>query len=189
MKKRVSGRRVTRRTFISASAELVAVAAGAHFFPVSLLGQGAAMEADALFIAAAEVIIPPSGRMPSAGDAGSMKYFQARVREEPKLAKRLSSTLFSINELCRERSKKLFASAPLGIRVETLKHFEAKSADLFAELRDIVYESYYTDPEIWRLIGYHFRSGPGRTAQLESFNEKLLDHVKKMPARYRKVEG
>ena len=186
MKKAGRHTRITRRKFVTTSALAVAFAAGTQFFPASILGQTARTEADALFLAVADTIIPRQGQIPAASEVGASKYVQRRVAGDASFSKRLASTLQSIEALSRERFQVAFFSASHEQKVSLLKDFENKSSENFAELRDTIYESYYTNPEVWRLLGYTFRSGPKRTTELAAFNEKLLARVKTMPARYRR---
>ena len=84
--------------------------------------------------------------------------------------------------------------------VEVLKAFEKKSApadreetfndaggDLFAALRDLVYEGYYTNPEIWPRLGYKFDSVEVGTT-MKAFDEGILSVVRKRPRHYRETE-
>ena len=54
-------------------------------------------------------------------------------------------------------------------------------------LRDLVYEAYYTQPRVWKLIGYEFNPTNEAGPHLKPFDESVLAQVKKMPRRYREV--
>ena len=60
-------------------------------------------------------------------------------------------------------------------------------AGFFLALRDLVYEAYYTQPRIQKLLGYNFRSGRRRTAPLETFDEERVARVRSMAPLFRQV--
>ena len=60
-------------------------------------------------------------------------------------------------------------------------------AGFFPALRDLVYEAYYTQPRIQKLLGYNFRSGRRRTAPLEPFDEERVARVRNMAPLFRQV--
>ncbi len=69
-----------------------------------------------------------------------------------------------------------------------LARFEkSDAAGFFAALRDLVYEAYYTQPRIQKLLGYNFRSGRRRTAPLEPFDEQRVGACAAMAPLYRQV--
>jgi hypothetical protein len=80
-----------------------------------------------------------------------------------------------------------FAGISSAQRVEILTELETRSSEVFAKLRDLVYESYYTQPSVWKLIGYELyptnESGP----QMKPFDDSVLAKVRKMPKLYREV--
>ncbi len=73
-------------------------------------------------------------------------------------------------------------------RVEILTELESQSPKVFAKLRDLVYESYYTQPSVWKLIGYELHPTNESGPQMKPFNESVLAYVRKMPKLYREVE-
>ena len=60
-------------------------------------------------------------------------------------------------------------------------------AGFVAALRDAVYEAYYSNREVWKRIGYRFRSGPRRTAPLEPFDPQRVARVRGMGRLYRET--
>jgi hypothetical protein len=155
--------------------------------PAELLGKAppAARPLGETLAGAAAAIIPRQGPMPSAAEAGAVSCFESRAAAEPEFGERLRATLETLERLCRDDGAASFVAASDAQRVAALRRLESESAAAFAELRDTVYESYYTNPEIWRLVGYDFRSGPRRTAALPAFDDKLLDRVRRQAARWR----
>ena len=59
--------------------------------------------------------------------------------------------------------------------------------DLFASLRDVVYEAYYTNPEIWPRVGYEFHEARPPGLEMEPFDEGILSVVRRRPKNYREV--
>jgi len=174
---------------VSASAGAAAFAAGARWLPVELLVQVPSEIPLEILGGVADEIIPRQGPMPAASEMGAVDSLRRRAAAEPDFAQRLRATLGSVDQRCAERLGVGFLAAASGERVQALAEFAAASAEAFAELRDAVYESYYTHHEVWRLIGYEFRSGSRPTAVLAPFDERSLARVRGMPARYRRAES
>ena len=80
-----------------------------------------------------------------------------------------------------------FSSLPPAQRFETLTALEAGMPEAFAKLRDLVYESYYTQPAIWKLIGYEFHPTNEAGPHMKPFDESVLAQVRKLPKHYREV--
>jgi hypothetical protein len=82
-----------------------------------------------------------------------------------------------------------FDRLPADRQTDVLAHVEKANtpASFFATLRDLVYEAYYTQPRIQKLIGYDFRSGRRRTARLPPFHEELVERVRQRLPMYRPV--
>lgn len=137
--------------------------------------------------AAMDEIIPASDGMPAASEVGGVEYLERVARETPGIRKNLVKMLSALENLSRKHSGTAFASLPGENRVEALKDFEVESPEDFATLRDLVYESYYTQPKIWKLVGYEFyptnQSGP----RMKPFDDAVLAKVRKMPKLYREV--
>ena len=53
--------------------------------------------------------------------------------------------------------------------------------------RNLVYEAYYTNPEVWPAIGYEFHSTGGVGPVMRPFDESILDEVRKRPKYYREI--
>ena len=70
-----------------------------------------------------------------------------------------------------------------------LAHVETTNtpANFFGTLRDLVYEAYYTQPGVQKLVRYNFRSGRRRTAPVAPFDEQLVARVRQQKPIYRQV--
>ena len=132
-------------------------------------------------------IIPAGDGMPAASQAGGLEYLERVSRQEPQIGADLEQALHALERLTESRFHAGLASVTTSQRVEILTALETQSSEVFARLRDHVYEAYYTQPKIWKLIGYDFyptnESGP----RMKPFDESVLSNVRKMPRLYREV--
>jgi hypothetical protein len=64
---------------------------------------------------------------------------------------------------------------------------EKDEADRFRAARDLVYEAYYTNPLVWKRLGYDFIGAESVGPPLEPFEEALLERVRALPRLYRSV--
>jgi len=162
----------TRRKFLEASAAgpvMAPFAAGLittiEAAPIDTLNEG---ERKALHTAMDE-IIPAGDGMPSATDAGGIEYLERVMRQELEVAKAIRGLL-----------------AELKVH-KALSEFEAKAPTEFARLRDLVYESYYTQPKIWKLLGYENYPTDHKGPHLAPFDESILAEVRSKPKFYREA--
>ena len=137
--------------------------------------------------AAMDEIIPAGDGMPAASQAGGLEYLERVSRQEPQIGADLEQALHALERLTESRFHAGVASVTSSQRVEILTALETQSSEVFAKLRDHVYEAYYTQPKIWQIIGYDFyptnESGP----HMKPFDESVLSNVRKMPRLYREV--
>lgn len=137
--------------------------------------------------AAMDEIIPAGDGMPAASDAGGLEYLEGVCRKELPIRADLQQALDALARLSEIRFHAAFASVSPAQRVETLTALEAQSPVVFAKLRDLVYESYYTQPSIWKLIGYEFHPTNESGPQMKPFDDSALAKVRKMPKLYREI--
>jgi hypothetical protein len=180
---------MNRRHFVSLAGRIIAFIVGSRLWPA--WGATSPTELDemrrASLQAAVDEIIPAGGAMPLASGAGALPYLERRRAEEPAFAKNLDAGLESLDRLCHESSGVAFSAASREQRIGALRALESSLPQLFAELRDTTYEAYYTNPEVWRLIGYDFRASPVPTAVLPEFDQTLLARVRRMAPFHRKA--
>ena len=130
--------------------------------------------------AAVDCIIPPSDRMPSASAAGCVGYLERLAAREAELAQQFGRALAALGAG--------FSGLSETQQVEAMRRLETTDVPAFAALRDAVYEAYYTNPAIWPRLGYTFRKGPRRTADLDPFDPGQLARVQQLPKMYRDAE-
>lgn len=139
--------------------------------------------------AALDEIIPAADGMPSASEAGGAKYLEELCRRDPAVYKLLARSLAALEKASRRQSGKSFAQLERAERVKALAQLEKTApARLFVTLRDFTYESYYTQPRAWKLIGYEFHPTDGAGPTLQPFDESVLAQARKKPRYYREVD-
>ena len=166
---------ITRRTFIGTTAIVV-------LGPV-VDAQRAAVSSGLdrkTLTAAADCIIPAGETMPPASAAGAAGYIERLAAREPELTLQFSRALAALGAG--------FSGFSEPQQVEALRTLERTDLPAFAALRDAVYEAYYTNPVVWPRLGYTFRKGPKKTANLESFDPAALARVQQLPKLYRDAD-
>lgn len=188
----------TRRKFVKANvAGSVLIAAGqavdaASFVPLAqLLPPASPFSRDEreTLRAAMDEIIPATDGMPAASAVSSLPYIERLASQVPEVKAELRQALQWLDKTSGERFRAKFARLTSSQRIETLTELEKQSgSDSFAALRNAVYEAYYTQPSVWKLIGYEFHPSNRRGPQIQPFDEAALENVRRMPKLYKEVE-
>jgi Gluconate 2-dehydrogenase subunit 3 len=168
--------RASRRQFLAATAALPLIRIEVHGAAPAFTHE----ERDTLR-AAMDEIVPASDGMPAASEIGGVAYLERIAAGDADVAKELHEALRRL----QGASEQPFDQLDQDARVATLQKWEARDAIQFAKLRDYVYESYYTQPQVWKLIGYEFYPTDHEGPHMEPFDESILDGVRKMPKLYR----
>ena len=137
--------------------------------------------------AAIDEIIPASESMPSASEIGGVDYVRKLVEHEPTISGDIRRSLVTLDKAAREKFTKPFDQIDRQIRIELLAGLEKSSPHVFAMLRDSAYESYYTQPRIWKLIGYEFYPTDHPGPHMKPFDEAVLAEIRKRPKFYREA--
>ncbi len=138
--------------------------------------------------AAMDEIIPAGDGMPSASEVGGVDYLDRLAGENPGIKNDLEKSLAGLDEVGQKLFARGYASLSQAERVEALRRLEKQPAsDLFAALRDFTYEAYYTQPSIWKLIGYEFHPTNQSGPRMKPFDEAILASVRKKPKFFREV--
>ncbi len=132
-------------------------------------------------------IVPASDGMPAASAVGGLEYIARVCQQELQIRVDLEQALDALGRLSESRFHAAFASTSSAQQVATLTALEAQSPDVFTKLRDLVYESYYTQPSVWKLIGYELHPTNESGPRMKPFDESVLTKVRKMPKLYREV--
>jgi hypothetical protein len=139
--------------------------------------------------AAMDEVIPATDGMPAASDVGGVEYLDHLVRESSALKMTFQRGLRRLAEISRRRYKKDFLQLSHSERVAVLEEVEKQSPQaFFVNLRDFVYEVYYTRPRVWKLIGYEFYPTNQHGPRMKPFDDAVLAEVRRKPKFYREVE-
>jgi hypothetical protein len=173
----------TRRHFFEAAAgtlaSLRAAASNARPAPASALSRSAET-----LRAAMDEIIPAADGMPSASASGVARYLEELSNREASVKRALSRAAAALEKSART---KRYVSLEAEGRVRALETLERREPAVFAMMRDLVYQGYYTSPEVWKLLGFEFygpdRPGPG----IAEFDATALERVRARPPFYRRT--
>ena len=139
--------------------------------------------------AAADVIIPAQRQMPAASAVGAVSYIERIAAADRGVEGLLRDGLRAIAVRAEAAHNLRFDQLAIERQTEVLVHVETANtpANFFATLRDLVYEAYYTQPSVQKLVRYNFRSGRRRTAPVVPFDEQLVARVRRQKPFYRQV--
>jgi hypothetical protein len=140
-----------------------------------------------LLRATMDQIIPASDSMPAASEVGGVEYLDRLASQTPEIGADVEKALAAVQQVAMKELDKNFTALSPGDRMETLKKLETQQPEVFGSLRDYVYESYYTQPKVWKLIGYEFYPTNAAGPMMKPFDESVLAKVKKMPKLYREA--
>jgi hypothetical protein len=184
---------MTRRRFVRGSIRVAIVSPLVPITPLDALAQSTrlATAARGTLGAAADAIIPADGRMPASTAVGAVRYIDRIAGTDARVADLLHEGLRAIEAQATASYANGFDGLSAEQQAEVLAHIEQtdRPAGFFAALRDLVYEAYYTQPQVMRLLGYKFRSGRRRTAPLEPFDQARIERVRTMAPFYRQVNS
>jgi hypothetical protein len=184
-------RRISRRRFVRGAIRLAVVSPLIPFAPLPALAQTSRLgNAERRTLrAAADVIIPAQGRMPAASAVNVGRYIARIGGSDPALDALLFDGLQAVEANAWAAHGTRFDLLAVGQQVEVIAGFEKLNlpAGFFTTLRDLVYEAYYTQSRVMKLLGYNFRSGRRRTAPVEPFDEERLARVRSLAPFYRQV--
>ena len=136
---------------------------------------------------AMDEIIPASGNMPSASEVDGIDYILKVLKGYPELIEPFDKMLFTLNELSKSIENTDFEKLNNASRIAVLQQFEKDQPQMFSVLQNFVYESYYINEKVWKLIGYEPYPTSSAGPQMEPFDEAMLDRVKQMSSLYIRV--
>ncbi len=132
-------------------------------------------------------IIPAGAGMPAAGEIGCVQYVEGLAKQSAKLEKQLQEISTSLEVMSRAAFHVAFGALQQQRRAEALARLEKQSPEMFKNFRDLVYEAYYEQPRVWKLIGYEFYSTNGGGPTPPTFDDEILASVRHKPSFYRGV--
>jgi hypothetical protein len=137
--------------------------------------------------ALADEIIPAGGGMPSASEAGAIRYLTDLAVQHPDVRKQLDGVLAAVERSARSRHRRAFSRLDGARRIAILADLARTDPDLFTSARNLVYEGYYTQPVVGERLGFEFRAASEAGPPLEPFDERLVERVRSMGPLYRIV--
>lgn len=132
-----------------------------------------------------DLIIPASDGMPSASQAGGLTYLEGVMQRETVVATDITKSLAVAQAFSNRSFQKPFGELSQHDQIAVLQQMEADANGVFDLLRAYVYESYYTQPAIWKLIGYELYPTDHMGPHLKPFDESLIADVRKFSKLYR----
>ena len=128
--------------------------------------------------AAMDEIIPAADDMPGAGTMGCLGYLECIVAELPGLTEQFRTGLATLDAESHRQIQQPFANLPRTGRGESSARWSATGPDFFRALRDLVYEAYYTRPEIWQRLSYESHLTDHAGPIMKPFDEAVLAQVR-----------
>jgi hypothetical protein len=129
-------------------------------------------------------IVPASDTMPSASSVGGVEYILSVLESYPDLIASMVEILNNLEQLTQKTHQKNFVDVSSEQRIQILSAYESTHPELFSILRNFVYESYYVNEKVWKLIGYEPHPTLSAGPEMEPFDPGLLERVKKLPQSY-----
>jgi hypothetical protein len=185
----------TRRKFLGASA-VVPIAAPVALDLVTTIesapgntsSSGALSEQEGNVLhAAMDEIIPASDSMPAPSEAGGLPYLERIAAQDADVAGDIRGSLAALDKCSEQLFEKAFDQLDRQGRISALTRLEAAAPVEFARLRDYTYEAYYTQPSVWKLIGYEFYPTDHPGPHMQPFDDSILADVRNRPKLYREA--
>lgn len=134
-----------------------------------------------------DLMIPASDGMPSASQAGGLAYLERLMQTNKDASADITKGLTVADAYSQRAFQKPFGDLPTSDQLAILKNMENSALGAFDLLRAYIYESYYEQPAIWKLIGYELYPTDHAGPHMAPFDDSLVANVRKMPKLYRDV--
>ena len=138
-----------------------------------------------LISAAFDRIIPAQDKFPGAGDLGGAQFVEQVAAKNITLRRAFGEGLAQLEIAASHRDGEGFVGLSPEAQVETLKAVEAAHPAFFREFVRQCYNFYYTNPEVFDLIGYTMPDP--QDYQPLPFDESLLEPVRQRGQMWRPV--
>jgi hypothetical protein len=132
-----------------------------------------------------DLMIPASDGMPSASEAGGLAYLESLMQHNKDTSADITKGLEVAAAFSERSFGRPFIQLEKNDQLAVLKEMEDTALGVFDALRAYIYESYYTQPAIWKLIGYQLYPTDHTGPHLAPLDDSLLANVRKMPKLYR----
>lgn len=130
-------------------------------------------------------IIPPEGQLPGAGDLEVGDFIEETASKETRLRRLFTEGLATLDIIASQENGAEFQSLTGAAQDAVLQLLEERHPAFFAELVRQCYNGYYTNPEIFGLIGYAQSDLQGY--QPLPFDENLLEPQRRRAPFWRQV--
>lgn len=139
----------------------------------------------------AEQLIPESGPWPAADHVDAHMYVDNVAARSPLLRSMLLRAVAVVEREARGRHGRAYAECDAAEREAVLRDLAGgEDAVLFDFVLELVFEGYYRAPRVLEVVeertGFRVMA-PVEGIELEPFDESLLDRVKGLPPKQRKV--
>jgi hypothetical protein len=132
-----------------------------------------------------DLIIPESDGMPSASQAGGLTYLGNLMQRDKAASADIKKGLAVAEAFSERLFQSPYSQLARNDQIAVLRDMENTALGVFDALRAYVYESYYTQPAIWKRIGYELYPTDHMGPHLKPFDDSLLANVRNMPKLYR----
>ena len=136
---------------------------------------------------AMDIIIPPVGDLPGAGEMGLAQNAEEIADRIPEYGLAVRRILDALGLDPSARAEGGFTALEQEQRIAALKSLESTIPELFDKFVDVVYIAYYSDERVHNRIGW--RSGPLQPLgwELPPFDPEILETVAKRKPFWRKA--
>ncbi len=131
-------------------------------------------------------LIPPSGAMPGAGQAGTADYLDVVVGDSPRLARLFASGLRSIETAAAQRGPS-FIEMTSDQQDDVLRHVESSKSSFFETLLMHAYNGYYSNATVVEALGLEARPPQPRGHEVEFGDFSTLEAVSSRGQAYREA--
>jgi hypothetical protein len=138
-----------------------------------------------LLTAAYNRIVPAQDKFPGAGDLGGAQFVEQVAAKNIALRRTFGEGLARLEIAAARRGSSGFTGLSPDEQDNTLREVESESPVFFREFVRQCYNFYYTNPEVFELIGY--KMPDPQDYQPVPFDESLLEPVRQRGQMWRPV--
>ncbi len=132
-------------------------------------------------------LIPPKDKMPGAGKLGIAAFVEGAAATTASLTRLFNEGLAQIAVAAGQDSSAGFESLSDTAKDDLLRSIEAANPAFFEQLVLQTYNGYYTNPEVFELIGYEIPKPAPPGAHPELLDVSLLDQQRNREPFWKKV--